>query len=65
MATLPTINQSCLRVGMKTDSVLNAYHKRQRAAEREREGATQRALQLQSNHISSSQFLLRQNSSCF
>ena len=60
MATLPTTDQSCLRVGMKTDSVLNAYHKRQRAAEREREGAL-----LQSNHISSSQFLLRQNSSCF
>ena len=59
MATVPTTDQSCLRVGMKTDSVLNAYHKRQRAAERER-GAL-----LQSNHISSSQFLLRQNSSCF
>ena len=52
----------CARLGMKTDSVLNAYHKRQRAAERER--GAQHSL-LQSNHISSSQFLLRQNSSCF
>ena len=61
MTTLPIINQSCLRVGMKTDSVLNAYHKRQRAAEREK-GAHSL---LQSNQITSSQFLLRQNSSCF
>ena len=47
--------QSCLRVGMKVDSVLNAYHKRQRAAERER------GSMLQSSHITSSQYL-RQNS---